>query len=129
MTAAEARLWANVVRLAVLAVGFGTIAWRRWQKSRLEALAQAWPSVDGRLHDGHVEPAGDRCVASFAYDYYIGEYRSGTYTREFSSQKNAEEFVSQLKGKRIPIRYNPTNPDESVIEDADAKQLYSPLST
>lgn len=128
MTAPEARLWANVVRLAVVAVGFVTIAWRRWQKRRLESLAQAWPSVDGRLHDGHVEPAGDRCVASFAYDYYIGEYRSGNYTREFSSQKNAEEFVSQLKGKRIPVRYNPANPDESVLEDVDVRQLFGAVS-
>jgi hypothetical protein len=128
MTTPEARLWANVVRLAVVAVGFGSIAWRRWQKRHTETLAQAWPSVDGRLHGGHVQPAGDRCVASFAYDYYIGEYRSGTYSREFSSQKDAEEFVSQLKGKRVPIRYNPAKPDQSVLEDGDVRQLFSPIS-
>ena len=130
MTAAEARLWANVVRLAVVSVGLGTVAWRRWQKCRLETLAQDWPSVDGRVDYGQVTPSsnGNRSVATLTYDYFIEEYHSGTYTLEFSSQKDAEEFVSQIKGTRVPVRYNPAKPDESVLEDVDVRQLSGSLS-
>jgi hypothetical protein len=125
MTRADVRLWLQIMRLVPVVIILGGAAWHRWQKRRMEALAQGWPSVDGRLHDGSVEPGpgANRSVATFTYDYFIDEYRSGTYTHEFSSQKDAEEFVSQIKGKRVPIRYNPSKPDESIIEESDIEQL------
>jgi hypothetical protein len=131
MTAAEARLWGNIVRLTVVSVGLGTVAWRRWQKRRLETLAQGWPSVDGWIQCGTVQliPNTSRYLATLTYSYHVDEYGSGIYTHEFPKESDADAFVQQLKDKHIPIRYNPAKPDESVLEEADVEQRFSSVST
>ena len=67
-------------------------------------------------------------LATLTYSYFIEEYRSGTYTHQFSKKSDADEFVSQLKDKHVPIRYNPSKPDESDIEESDINQFVSSLS-
>jgi hypothetical protein len=130
MTGAEARLWGNIVRLAVIGVGFGTVAWHRRKRRHLEAVAQTWPSVDGWIQCGTVQliPNTSRYLITLTYSYHVDEYGSGTYTREFPKESDADAFVQQLKDKHVPIRYNPTNPDESVLEDEDILQLSNSVS-
>jgi hypothetical protein len=47
----------------------------------------------------------------------------------FHKQDEADEFLRQIKDKRIQVRYNPTKPDESAILDRDLEMvaLLSPL--
>jgi hypothetical protein len=124
MTKPEMRLWLQFTRLAALIGLYAFIAFRRWRKRRMENLAQAWPSVIGRLHDGHVDACGpgDRCIANFNYDYFVGEYRAGTFTQSFSSQDSANDFIQSVKDKKVPIHYNPSKPDDSVLEPDDLPQ-------
>src|SRR5579884_4181820 len=118
MNHSDVRMWLQLARLVGLLTLLGGGLWGRRKKRQLEASGQAWPSVDGRFDYGWVEAgSGSSCVARFAYDYFVGEYRSGSYDRVFSNAKDAEAFVSRLKGQRVPVRYNPGNPDESVIEE------------
>jgi hypothetical protein len=130
MTAAEARLWGNIVRLAVLGVGFSTVAWRRRKRRHIEALAQTWPSVDGWIQCGTVQaiPNPPRFIVTLTYSFHVDEYGAGTYTREFPNESDADAFVQQVKDKNVPIRYNPSDLDESVLEDEDILQLSSPGS-
>jgi len=104
---------------------WGAIYLRRWRKSRSEESAQGWPSVEGNISDGKVKPIPhtSRYLASLEYTYFVEEYRLGEYTHEFSKKSDADDFVRQLKGKRVHIRYNPSNPDKSVLEQSVIEQL------
>ncbi len=119
MTPADARLWMQITRLAGFVAIWISIGIHRWRLRRLKREAENWPSIDGRMHDGKVEPSdsGNRSVASFYYDYFLGEYRCGTYQQEFQKEQQAQDFVSQMKDKHVTVRYNPSNPDESVVDD------------
>ena len=130
MTDAEARLGMQLARSLPIAVVCGAVVLQRWQKRRLDTLAQGWPSVDGWIQYGEVEPVQNTnlILATLTYSYFIEEYRSGTYTHQFSKKSDADEFVSQLKDKHVPIRYNPSKPDESDIEESDINQFVSSLS-
>jgi hypothetical protein len=130
MTNSEVRLWANLVRLAVVSVGLGTVAWHRRHKRRLETLAQDWPSVDGWIQCGTVQgiPNPPRFIVTLTYSFHADEYGAGTYTREFPNESDADAFVQQVKDKHVAVRYNPSDLDESVLEDVDVQQLTGSLS-
>jgi hypothetical protein len=106
------------------AFAWGAVTWRRWQKRRKENIAQAWPSVEAVILSGHVEPAPKTScfIATLQYTYFAGEYNSGTYIHEFARESDADDFVRQLTNKRVPIRYNPSSPEKSVLEQAVAEQ-------
>ena len=61
--------------------------------------------------------------ATLNYTYYVGEYRLGTYVRHFRREELADDFVRQLKDKRIHVHYNGANPDKSVILDRDVEMI------
>lgn len=104
--------------------GWTAILYRRWRKSHDESAAQEWPSVDGLIISGKVTPLPktSRSLATLEYTYFVGEYRSGKYVHEFSSEEDADTFVRSMKDKHIPIRYNQTNPNKSVLEEAALAQ-------
>jgi hypothetical protein len=105
-------------------IAWGAVYWRRWQKTRAERIAQGWPSVEGTIHSGKVTPIPKttRYLATLQYSYFVQEYRSGTYVHEFTRESDADNFVRQLKDKRIQIRYNESNPDKSVLEQSVIEQ-------
>ena len=116
--------------LAIKYIGAFAIAWitiylKRWQKRRKEAVAQGWPSAEARILSGKVVPIPktNRFLATLTYTYFVEEYRSGTYTHEFAHEPEADDFVRQMKDKKVQIRYNPTNPDTSVLEQAAVEQM------
>jgi hypothetical protein len=124
-------MWIQIVRFIALVPLVGAAAWHRWRKRRMEKLGQGWPSIDGCIHYGEVEtnPNTNRSLATLTYVYFIEDYRFGTYTQQFKKKSDADDFVRELKDKHVPIRYNPSKPDESVLEDVDVRQLSSSLST
>jgi hypothetical protein len=57
------------------------------------------------------------------YTYFVEEYRSGMHVHRFRKEDEADEFVRQIKDKRIQARYNPAKPDESAILDRDIEMV------
>jgi hypothetical protein len=57
------------------------------------------------------------------YSYFVDEYRSGTHVHRFKKEEDADNFLSQIKDKRIQVRYDPAKPDESVILDRDLEMV------
>jgi hypothetical protein len=97
---------------------------QRWRKQRAEATAQSWPMVDARIGGGVVKPVPKtkRFLATLSYTYFVGEYRIGKYIHEFQNKEDAEQFVKTMKDKHVPIRYNPANPEKSVLEESSVQQ-------
>jgi hypothetical protein len=64
-----------------------------------------------------------RYWAEITYSYYVGEYRAGTYVRRFREEDHADDFVRQLRDKRIQVWYRDSDPDNSVILDRDIEMV------
>ena len=126
MISGDSHLWTYGLHW-VIPVGFAWIAiyWRRWLKRRREDIAQSWPTVEGNILGGRVAPTPKttRFQATLSYSYFVEEYRAGEYVHEFQKESDADDFVRQLKGKRTQIRYKPSNPDKSVLEESAVEQL------
>jgi len=121
MTTHLPHLWLLVLRYTLyFAFAWGAVTWRNWKKRRRETVAQGWPSVEGRILSGHVAPAPKTScfLATLQYTYFAGEYRTGTYIHQFARETDADDFVRHLTNKRVPIRINPSNPDNSVLEQS-----------
>ena len=54
---------------------------------------------------------------------YLGEYRSGKHLHHFRREEDADEFVRQIKDKRVQVHYNASDPDKSVILDRDLEMI------
>ena len=104
--------------------GWGAIYVRRWRKSHAENIAQGWPSVEGVIVSTKVTPIPKtaRFHATLQYTYFVDEYRTGKYVHEFQNEDEADEFVRQMKDKRLQIRYKESNPDNSVLEQSVVEQ-------
>jgi hypothetical protein len=108
-------------------IGWGTLYIRRWRRRRDEEAAQGWPSTEGRIIGGKVANIAhtSRFTATLEYSYtFEDKYHYGKYTHEFSKKAEAAEFVRQLKDKRLQIRYKPSNPDKSVLEQRVIEQYF-----
>jgi len=104
---------------AVAAVGARRIIQKRLQRKAMEG----WPATDARILSGSVHREGRRYWAELTYSYYVGEYRSGHYVRQFKHEEQADDFVRQLKDKTIHVHYNQSDPDRSVILDRDIEMV------
>jgi hypothetical protein len=104
--------------------GWSAIYFRRWRKNRAESIAQGWPSVEGLIVSGKVTPIPktSRFHASLQYTYFVEEYRTGKYDHDFSSEDDADNFVRQMKDKRVQIRYKQSDPNKSVLEQSVIEQ-------
>jgi len=135
MTSGASNLWHDLTRfghawfyplkwLIAFVTGWTAILYRRWRKNRDESLAQGWPSVDGLIISSKATPIANtsRILVTLEYSYFLQEYHYGRYTHEFSKQEDADKLVRQMKGKRVQIRYNQSNPDKSVLEQSVIEQ-------
>jgi hypothetical protein len=98
---------------------------RRFRHKQKLAAADGWPSVEGVIVDGKVVPIPKTRLfrATISYSYFVEEYRAGEYVREFSSVEEADHFARNLRDRRLQIRYKPTNPDLSVIDQSMLEQM------
>ena len=110
--------------LVAFVFGWVAIYFHRWQKRRRENIAQGWPSVQGVVVSAKVHPLPKtkHFHAILQYTFFVDEYRTGKYVHEFSNEDEADEFVRQLKDKRLQIRYKQSNPDKSVLEQSVVEQ-------
>jgi hypothetical protein len=110
------------------AVGYGVKS--LYQRRRQGRAAAGWPSTDATVQSGKVHKQGARQYwVELTYIYFVEEYRSGKHVHRFRKEAEADDFLGQIKDKRIQIRYNPAKPDESAILDRDLEMvvLLSPL--
>jgi hypothetical protein len=90
-----------------------------YQKRRQAKAREGWPSTDATIQSGKVHTEGRRHWAEITYTYFVDEYRVGIYVRNFKREEDADDFVRQLKDKRIQVHHKPGKPDTSVILDRD----------
>jgi hypothetical protein len=110
------------------ALGFGMR--KLYQKRRQNRAGAGWPSTDATVQSGTVHKQGPRQYwVELTYSYFVEEYRTGKHVHRFRKEEDAEEFLHQIKDKRIQVRYNPAKPDESAILDRDLEMvvLLAPL--
>jgi hypothetical protein len=97
---------------------------RLYQKWRQNRAFAGWPSTEARVLYGKVHSEGPRQHwVELTYSYYVDEYRSGKHVHRFRNEEEADEFIRQMKDKRLQVRYNPEKPDESVILDRDIEMV------
>ena len=121
----SAHVWIYLLKWPLTFVaGWAAIYLRRWRKGRDESAAQGWPSVEGQIVSGKVTPIPktSQFHASLQYTYFAGEYRTGKYDHDFPSEIDADNFVRQMKDKRVQIRYNQSIPRKSVLEQRTIEQ-------
>jgi hypothetical protein len=104
--------------------GWTSIYIRRWRKSRDENAAQGWPSVEGLIISAEATRIAktSRFIVTLKYSYFLTEYHYGEYIHDFANEADAKEFASQLRNKRIQVRYNQSKPDKSVLEQRTLEQ-------
>jgi hypothetical protein len=63
-------------------------------------------------------------VAELAYSYSVtGKTEAGFYKRQFSAEADADEFVRDLRGKAVPVQYNPNKPSQSLLSESSIESL------
>jgi hypothetical protein len=114
----------GLLRLLMYPIVFVAAMVRGWRHKRKEKMALAWPSVEGCVQFARVAPIRDSnsYSATLQYSYFVEEYRSGEYAEVFDSENDADKFAQRMKGQKVPVRYSPKSPDQSLIEEADVEQ-------
>jgi len=104
------------------AAGYGVR--KLYQKGRQNRAFVGWPSIEATVQFGTVHSEGTRQFwVELTYTYFVEEYRSGTHIHRFRKEDEADEFLRQIKDRRLQVRYNPAKPDESVILDRDLEMV------
>jgi hypothetical protein len=124
----EPRNLGALLKLLAYPVAFLVAGIAGWWHKHKEKIALNWPSIEGRVQFASVAPIQDSSSysATLQYSYFVGEYRSGEYTEIFDSENGADKFVEMMKDQKVPVRYNPKDADDSLVEEADVEQ-YAPL--
>jgi hypothetical protein len=101
--------------------------WRWLQQQR----ATGWPLADGRIESTEVAKPNFALttrrgyhVARLRYSYSVfGNAYSGVYKREFRTEFKARNFVRDLEGKAVAVRYSPSRPSRSFVLDRDIQTI------
>ena len=109
----------GVIPGAIAALGVRKL-YQKWRQN--QAMA-GWPATDATILSGQVHKEGWRVWVELSYSYFVGEYRSGTYVHKLRSEEQAEDFIRQVKDKRVHVHYNADNPERSVILDRDLEMI------
>jgi hypothetical protein len=115
--------WMIWLWLAMMLAGWSIPAWRWLQRRR----AASWPIADGRIESVDLSKPNfsfttkrGYYVAELGYSYPIaGSANSGHYKRDFPTEREADEFVRDLQGKVVVVRYNPNKAYSSVLLESD----------
>lgn len=96
---------------------------RFYQKWRQNKAMAGWPATDATIQSGLVHKEGMRYWVELTYTFYVNEYRSGKHVHRFRREEDADDFVRQIKDKRVQVHYDAANPDRSVILDRDIEMV------
>jgi len=114
-------------------IGIWAKQFHEWQKRR---KSSAWPTATGRIEAAEVpaqkkilgltlSPAKRRpCPAELRYSYLLqGQNYSGTSRRDLPDLDAANDFVRDLQGLPVTVRYDPEKPSTSVLLDDAVEAL------
>lgn len=124
--------WMFYVWLALVGIAQLKPLWRWIQRNR----ATSWLTASGQVDYVSASetkrtffstsPRGSARTyeAELGYSYSIaGTKYCGRYKREFGTEAEAYEFVRDLKGKAVPVQYNPNKPSTSVLLEPSVETL------
>ena len=119
--------WFVWVWLAFLLASPMVRLWRRLRKERISN----WSVATGQIESAEVsQPKSffqtdrNRYLAQLSYSYAVlGSRYSGIYKRDFYTEREAEDFVRDLKGKTVVVHYDESAPSSSGLTEADIKSL------
>jgi hypothetical protein len=94
-----------------------------YQKWRQNKAMAGWPATDATIQGGSVHKQGWNTWVELTYTYYVGEYRSGTHVHRLHHREDADDFVRQVKDKRVHVHYDAGHPEKSVILDRDLEMI------
>jgi hypothetical protein len=101
--------------------------WRWYQRSR----AASWPIANAQIETTQVRKPKFSLTteqghypAELEYLYSVaGSTHLGIYKRDLPSEREADEFLRDLKGKSLPAHYSPSEPARSTLLDSDIETL------
>lgn len=119
--------WMIRVWIAFLLIGWIAPLWKWFQRNR----ASSWAIADARIESVEVTKPGfsfttkrGYYAARLGYSYSVsGSVHSGIYKRDVPTQREADEFARDLKGKPVPAHYDPGKPSRSVLLESDIQTL------
>ena len=119
--------WIIYLWLALLVGGWLLSSWR-WLRRR---RAAGWPIANGRIESTEVTKPNfsfttkrGYYVARLGYSYSVsGNTHSGQYKREFPTEPAADDFVRDLKGKAVAVRYRSSKPSLSMVLEPDIEAV------
>ena len=115
--------WMIYLWLAFFLAGWLLSSWR-WFRRR---QAAGWPIADGKIETTNVSKPNFSLTkkrgyyyAELRYSYSIsGNVYSGVYKHELPTQAAADDFVRDLNGKAIAVRYSLRRPSQSIVLESD----------
>ena len=104
--------------------------WKRQASQRKARAAEDWPMADGVVQSIKVVSPTDarravqdsQAVFTYSYSVHQGdevEYYSGNFSRNFSDEGDAWDWLRTLENKRIRVRVKPGHPSVSAVLEAD----------
>lgn len=119
--------WIIYAWLILLVGGWLFTAWKWFQRRR----ATGWPVSDGRIESTDISKPRfslttqrGSFVARLGYSYSVaGTIYSGFYKREFSTELGAQDFLRELKGKAVAVRFCPSKPSRSMLLEVDIEAV------
>ena len=102
-----------------------TAAGHRLQ-DRIRSIGKAdWPTVVGRVYSVTATAHNHLWIATVQYSYSAdGEYWSGSLTRTFSLERDADHYAAQHPvNSAVMVRYRPGRPEKSVVLGEDQKMV------
>ena len=88
--------------------------------------SRTWPVVRGTVEQGEILNSGAttilyvpfRSMFGYAYDVNGRSYR-GRFALIAEDRETAETLQRQAEGKAVNVRYNPTTPERSLLDDRE----------
>lgn len=119
--------WVVWVWFALILFGWIASLWRWLQRKR----ALGWPIADGRIESVGVRKPNFSLttkrgyyVSELSYSYSLaGTIYAGRYKRDIAAEGEANEFVRDLQGKAVPVRYHPNKPSTSSLLESDIEAV------
>jgi hypothetical protein len=86
--------------------------------------AADWPLIQGRIETADVVGFARQYLIRLGYSYSVGGVIfSGFVTQQFGDEQHALDYVDQVKGQAILVRYHPRKPEASAARSADQNTL------
>jgi hypothetical protein len=107
--------------VAVLTVTISAGLYRWLRRTRKNQASESWPATTGRVESSEVKADAEGHVKGYvlniAYSYKAGnDWYSGFEEKRYWRESQADAAHAGIRGSSVMVRYNPSKPDESVMQ-------------